>query len=188
MWRGHRKRKSPNGKEQEAPNQREKVKPQKHLELWFIPILQDVLLRRQKWLMVLMDSSCVPSVASEQARWPLYGLSRERLFQGWGGDAVGTCSEQWPRTSEAAKCAHKSIHLATYRNFFSVKPPKTVLPFLLPVKELLIYFSLHNDVICTFLRFCPVIFYTFLRFSLVQIYTFLRFSPSFSAKMSIFSL
>ena len=37
-------------------------------------------------------------------------------------------------------------------------------------------------------NFCPVIFYTFLRFLSVQIYTFLRFSPSFSAKMSIFSL
>ena len=35
---------------------------------------------------------------------------------------------------------------------------------LLPVKELLIYLSLHNNVFCTFLRFFTAQVYTFLRF------------------------
>ncbi len=51
-------------------------------------------------------------------------------------------------------------------------------PFLLPIKELLIYFSLHSNVLCTFLRYSNIGSNTFLRFITMQIYTFLRYLAS----------
>ena len=58
--------------------------------------------------------------------------------------------------------------------------------FLLPVKELLIYFSLHNDVICTFLRFLPChILHLFEIFFGANIHLFEIFSKLFGKNVNI---
>jgi hypothetical protein len=58
-------------------------------------------------------------------------------------------------------------HFATlvlYRFQFVKSVSTCHVTFLLSIKELLIYFTLHNDVARTFLRFLTVQLYTFLRF------------------------
>ena len=62
-------------------------------------------------------------------------------------------------------------------------PAYVTIPFLFPVKELLVYFSLHNDAFSTFLRFLPYhILHLFEIFCAANIHLFEIFPKFFCRK------